>query len=308
MKKYVVPFLVIILVAQASAAITFDTLKSSYGPGEVQFGVTVINPLTAATTITISALAYPEASPSALDFPPSFWEIELAPGASQHILVNGTIYDTAEAGRHLLSVEVSGDYSEYEEAAFTVTGTLKTFDATLVACVYPCESYSTVYLLNESPLISLLVLNGETATLRGSITDPNGGVSELSFFNGGASFPVITSGTYNVSVTASAQGYKTEEMELSVIVLEKLPEVTIYKPCNADGVCNGVETRQNCPMDCLPEEQGELVTAADANGTASDSVAASQGKKAGGLDMVWVLALVFVALIAIVFWNSRRKR
>lgn len=64
-------------------------------------------------------------------------------------------------------------------------------------------------------------------------------------------------GTYEFSVTASKEGYKTVTKKEQFGVIERqLGErgfsIATVALCNADGICNNNEDNQNCPQDCPP--------------------------------------------------------
>jgi|GEM_PF-7086007 len=307
-KSFLAIISVFALAAACSAEITFDSFQQTYSPGSVSLGFTITNDLDEAAILSVSAYAYPEGLPSYLDAPPQYWDVELQAGQSEHFSVDFTISDIAEAGTHILSVEVSGNYTDFAEGEFTVVGTLTPLSINVVACTPPCDTYTSAFLLSESP-ITIEVLNSEGSMLEGRVTTPSGTSEDLSFFQDAAILTLSEAGDYFVEVTASKDGYKEDTQTLEIAVLEKLPEVIKDMPCDADGVCNGEETRQNCPQDCLPGEQGELVGAPEEAeaGAGVDEPTPGTGPDSGGDATILIVAAVLIILLALMLYQRRRS-
>ncbi len=304
-KTPLVILLTLALTAVCPAEIEFDSFRQTYSPGPASLGFTVTNELEEAAVLSVSAYVYPEGLSSYLDAPPQYWEVELEPGQSEHFDLDFTLSDIAEAGTHIVSVEVSGNYTDFAEAEFTVVGTLKPLSINVVACTPPCDSYTSAFLLSESPVM-IEVLNSEGASLEGRVIMPSGESEDLSFFQDAAVLALPEAGDYVVEVTASKGGYKEDTQTLEIAALEELPEVIKDMPCNADGVCNGEETRQNCPQDCLPGEQGELVSSGEGPETGIEP-GDSKSPGAGGPDWgIITIAAILIVLIALMLYQRRK--
>lgn len=302
MKRLVVLAL-LCLVSLSSADITFDPIEPLYSPGPVSFGFTVTNPTDSEVSIEVSAISYPEGKPSYLDAPPVYWTIELEPGASEHLSLDFTLSEVADSGTHILDVQTIGDYSDFAETEFTVVRTLKTFNMNLVACIDPCESYTTAFLLAESP-IRIQALNSENSFLEGKVTTPSGAIEDISFFQDTAMLPLLEVGDYVLRVTATKTGYATDERTLEISVLEELPEVIEDKPCNTNGICDPTENPADCPEECADELDG--IGGEVKNGQAVVIEQPSEGA-AAGIDWMLVLIVIVLIIIVAVVLSSRRR-
>lgn len=63
-------------------------------------------------------------------------------------------------------------------------------------------------------------------------------------------------GTYELDITASKQGYKTITKKEMFGVIEEPPNIPFVGICNANGRCEAGETPENCPQDCKAEKPG----------------------------------------------------
>ncbi len=61
----------------------------------------------------------------------------------------------------------------------------------------------------------------------------------------------VDEGNYSLWVFVSKEGYFDEKIEKTFAVLDAPVEIKSSLVCNANGKCEGEETAQNCPQDCL---------------------------------------------------------
>lgn len=64
-------------------------------------------------------------------------------------------------------------------------------------------------------------------------------------------------GTYDLDVTASKEGYRTVSVKEQFGVIEMEAVIQTFSVCNKNGICDGGETEENCPHDCVKEEEPE---------------------------------------------------
>ena len=95
----------------------------------------------------------------------------------------------------------------------------------------------------------------ENPIISASLTYPDGTKQDITL---PTSITATQIGTYDINIIASKEGYKNITKEEQFGVLQKQIGIMSAQgfndasTCNADGVCNGNENKQNCPQDCPP--------------------------------------------------------
>lgn len=295
--------------------VSFKGVEKNYSPGRASISLTITNTLSENSDIVVSSYIAPKDYPGYPDAPPGTWDLNLSPGQIKTLDLSFTVSDTAEAGTHLIVVGIEGDESASFVEEFEVIGTLIPMDIYLLACSGQCDSYTSVFLLNESP-IKLSVGGPEGTRYEATARLPSGAVRTLDFSGGDAILPIDEPGDYTIRAIASKPGYKGDEDIIDIKVIETLPEVITDMPCNADGLCNGEETRQNCPMDCLSGEVGPLAKQItdSQSGAVSQPQNSEKGKTlpdqadGGGAGIIPILILGVIILIVAVLINNNRGK
>jgi len=174
-----------------------------------------------------------------------------------------------------------------EMLEFEVKNTLKEIMLDIHFCKdKQCSEKSKIFLKNENIYLDF---NSEVQnpTITTTLTYPNKKQEQITL---PYSFKPSQTGTYNLEVTASKQGYKTITKKEQFGVIEKEAEIKSVSVCNSNNICDSPkENIQNCPQDCKKLETKTIE------------------KKKKSILYTWWFWLTLLILI-IIFWLILRKK
>jgi len=180
-----------------------------------------------------------------------------------------------------------------------------------------CIKKAKVFLLGEDVYVDYEsdmrysrpgMTNFKPLVVNAKLISPNGDSNSISL---PGFVDVNQIGEYKIEIVASKEGYKTQIVEDSFSIIEKVSEIkTIETVCNIDGICSGEETGINCPQDCklTEEEKYEKVQERVETEIKLEKMKQEAGKDFNKLIYFIILAFIIILIGIVIFFVLRRRK